>query len=130
MQTAVLGVCCDSVKDVVRARLLHACGNNCGSGLAGGGEEARNFHAVRRVLRSVGKRVRVLDVECMADFWDGLWLGVWFLGAARGALAGTLVWSRFDQHVFVANCEGMQEWLDPGDSCGAVGRAPWIACNV
>ena len=76
LQTAVLGVCCDSVKDVVRARLLHACGNNCGSGLAGGGEETRNFHAVRRVLRSVGKRVRVLDVECMADFWDGLWLGV------------------------------------------------------
>jgi hypothetical protein len=66
----------------------------------------------------------------MADFWDGLWLGVWFLGAARGSLAGTLVWSRFDQHVFVANCEGMQDWLDSGDSCGGVDRAPWAACNV
>ena len=77
MQTAVLGVCRYPVKDVVRARLLRACGNNCSSGLAGGPEEGRNFHAVARVLRSVGKRVRVLDVQSMSDFWDGLWLGGW-----------------------------------------------------
>ena len=75
LQVAVLGACRGSFQDAVRIRMLRACCNNRASGLAGGAEEARNFHRVRQVLRSVGRRVRVVGVQCVDDFWDGLWLG-------------------------------------------------------
>ena len=109
LQTSVLGLCRDSAKDVLRARLLRTCSNDLGSGFAGGAKEARNFYGVQKVLRSVGKRVRVLDIRCCGDFWGGLWLGSWWLGSAREQILGTLVWSRLEQHVFVACCEGMQQ---------------------
>ena len=71
--------------------------------------EARNFLSVAQVLRCFGKRVRVVDVQRKADFWEGLWLGVWDMGSARGSVLGTLVWSRSEQHVFVAESKGM-DW--------------------
>ena len=114
----------------MRTRLLRTCSNNRGSGLAGGAEEARNFYGAKKVLRSVGKRVRVLDVRCVDDFWEGLWLGASWLGSARGTILGTLVWSRSEQHVFVACCEGMQQWLASCDSCSGLGCAPWVVANV
>ena len=117
LQVAVAGARRGSAQDAVRTRMLRACCNNRASGLAGGAEEARNFHRVRQVLRSVGRRVRVLDVQCVDDFWDGLWLGAWNLGSAGGTLLGTFVWSRSEEHVFDAECDGMQTWLAASDSC-------------
>ena len=74
LQTSVLGLCRDSAKDVLRARLLRTCSNDLGSGFAGGVKEARNFYGVQKVLRSVGKRVRVLDVRCVDAFWGAFGL--------------------------------------------------------
>ena len=111
-------------------RLLQVCCNHHGSGLAGGRNEAKNFRAVTEVLRRFGARVRVVDVQCRGDFWNRCLLGVWNLGATSGAVLGTLVWSRVDQHVFAADCRSMQTLLDScGSSCG-LAPAPWHVCNV
>ena len=92
--------------------------------------EARNFMTVANVLRCYGKRVRVVDVQHKADYWDGLWLGVWGMGSAPGNLLGTLLWSRAEQHVFVVECDGTDTWMDACESCTGMGSAPWFACNV
>ena len=82
--------------------------------------------------RFVGKRVRVLDVRCLADFWDGHWLGVWSLGSARGSPLGTLVWSRSDRHVFVADWqwEGCYTALRQGSNAvGGLRARPYAWAN-
>ena len=127
MQAAVLGLCGDSARDVYKTRLLRTCSNNRRSGLAGGVLEARNFFSVSKVLRCRNKCVRVLEVQKLADFWEGPWLGVWSLGSARGLSLGTLVWSRVDRHVFVADSAGAQAWSNSSDSLGC---PPWTVCNA
>ena len=118
LQNAVLGLCRSSPKDAVRSRLPQTCCNHRGSGLAGGLLEASNFQWVGKVLRCYGKRVRVLDVKCRADFWEGSCLGAWNMGSAHGTLLGTLVWSRLDRHVYVAaDCHDMHMGLDAGGYC-------------
>ena len=129
MQAAVLGLCGDSARDVFRKRLLRTCSNNRRSGLAGGVLEACNFKCVEQTLRCFGKRVRVWDVQCIADFWEGRWLSVSSMGSACKQVIGTLVWSREDRHVYVAHWGSMSSWASSGGSGGVVGRAPWFACN-
>ena len=130
LQRAVLGLCGESGRGALKARLLRVCSNNRGSGLAGGVLEANNFRSVAKILRCFGKRVRVLDVRCAADFWEGLFLGAWTLGSDRGQTLGTLVWSRADQHVFVADGVDVQAWLGQWDSRDGLGCPPWSVCNV
>ena len=126
LQIAVLRMCNGSQTDDVRVRLLQACRNNRGAGLAGGIVEATNFHSVAEALRCSGKRVRVLDVQCKDDFWNGGCLGVWNMGEPSGTVLGTLVWCRSDRHVFVVKNMGTQSWSDACESCGGSRVAPWF----
>ena len=130
LQIAVMSMFREFSKYAVRILLEQTCCNNHGSGLAGGRQEASNFRGVAEVLRRLGKRVRVLDVQRTSDFWSRSFLGVWDLGATSGRVLGTLVWSRSDQHVFVSHCHGMETWLDALDSYRTSAPPPWHVCNV
>ena len=110
----------------IRASFLERCANNASSGACGNAVERANFQAVVDALEMHSLRVRVWGVYTAADFERGDVLSCSYLGPASGDMAGDIVWSHMEKHVYVAQLASSLavSSLDSLCSCNEV-QEPW-----
>ena len=117
----------------MRSHFLVLCGNNVGSGTCGSSVERANFNAVVAVLKAQGLRVRVWGVSSVEDFAHGNVVSCGYIGKMDGPVAGDIVWSHRQAHVYVAHVESSVAevvWRSLTDASCSVLPEPWAESVV
>ena len=130
LQNAVLGAnCTHDLRSRLRKRLACDCSNQAGAGLFGDKVELLNLLATGAALAEEGVSVLVVGCPSMGMAFEGVVDGCWEFGAVGGKRIGLLLWSWFEEHVYVlrgAECSGLAArpngFLD--------GCAPWCLSVV